>query len=105
MLAELLSLWAGLAILFRKRSHHRRLTLTFAASALVVDGFALWLCFLYAPARFDTNLVVIIRQFPDVGVFLVPVLALALIWPVPRTAWLFRKARKAAPEPVVSPPQ
>ena len=56
--------------------------------ALVLDGFALWLCFIYAPAKFDTNLAVIVRQFPDVGLTLVPVLALAIIWPVPRTLWL-----------------
>ena len=55
---------------------------------------ALWLCFAYAPARFDTHLAVIIRQFPDVGVSLVPVLGLALLWSVPRTVWLFARLRR-----------
>ncbi|BAS07701.1 hypothetical protein AHiyo4_11230 [Arthrobacter sp. Hiyo4] len=45
---------------------------------------------------------VIIRQFPDVGVSLVPVLGLAIQWPVPRTVWLLskvlRRARAAYPE-------
>lgn len=50
-------------------------------AALALDGFALWLCFIYAPAKSDTNLAVIVLQFPDVGVMLVPVLALALAQP------------------------
>ena len=44
-------------------------------------------------ARFDTQLPVILRQFPDVGVSLVPVLALAILWPVPRTVWLLLRMR------------
>ncbi|MET3951040.1 hypothetical protein [Arthrobacter sp. UYEF36] len=60
---------------------------------VALDGFALWLCLIYAPARFDTHLFVIVRQFPDVGVFLVPVLALAILWPVPRTVWLILTMR------------
>ena len=59
--------------------------LVWAAAALALDGLSLWLCLIYAPARFDTHLFVIIRQFPDVGVSLVGVLALAVLWPVPRT--------------------
>jgi CubicO group peptidase (beta-lactamase class C family) len=66
----------------------RRAPLALATAALALDGFALWLCLIYAPARFDTHLFVIVRQFPDVGVSLVPVLALAILWPVPRTVWL-----------------
>ena len=78
-----------------------------AVATLALDGFALWLCLIYAPARFDTHLFVILRQFPDVGVSLVPVLALAILWPVPRTVWLLygtsltssprRLARKPSP--------
>ncbi|MEV7607542.1 serine hydrolase domain-containing protein [Paenarthrobacter sp. NPDC089322] len=101
LLAELLSLWLTLSLLLRKRLILRKRTppskpgqqrlrqaLALAAGALALDGFALWLCFVYAPARFDTHLAVIVRQFPDVGATLVPVLALALVWPVPRTVWL-----------------
>ena len=65
------------------------------AAALALDGFALWLCLVYAPSRFDTDLAVIVRQFPDVGVSLVPVLALAVVWPVPRTVWLLSRIRAA----------
>jgi hypothetical protein len=94
--AELLSLWLVLRFLFRRPSaSNRRLApLALSTAALALDGFALWLCFAYAPARFDTHLAVIIRQFPDVGVSLVPVLALALLWPVPRTVWLLARLRR-----------
>ena len=70
-------------------------------AALALDGFALWLCLIYAPARFDTHLFVIIRQFPDVGISLLPVLALAIVWPIPRTLWLLAtpRARPQAPRP------
>ena len=102
LLAELLGLWLVLRFLVRRRyapAGHRRILLAWAAAALALDGFALWLCFSYAPARFDTHLSVIVRQFPDVGVFLVPVLALAILWPVPRTVWLLVTMRgsRAAP--------
>jgi CubicO group peptidase (beta-lactamase class C family) len=91
LLAELLSLWLSLRFLLGRRPAARRkrwAPVVWAAVALALDAFALWLCLIYAPARFDTHLLVIIRQFPDVGVFLVPVLALAVLWPVPRTVWL-----------------
>lgn len=110
LLAELLSLWLALRFLLPRRpaSAGKRWTpLAWAAAALALDGFALWLCLIYAPARFDTHLFVILRQFPDVGVSLVPVLALAILWPVPRTVWLLygtslmssprRLARKPSP--------
>ncbi len=96
LLAELLSLWLALRFLFPRRpapAGKRWATLVFAAAALALDGFVLWLCLIYAPARFDTHLFVIIRQFPDVGVWLVPVLALAILWPVPRTVWLLLRMR------------
>ena len=96
LLAELLSLWLALRFLFPRRhapAGKRWATLAFAAAALALDAFALWLCLIYAPARFDTHLFVIVRQFPDVGVFLVPVLALAILWPVPRTVWLLLRMR------------
>jgi CubicO group peptidase (beta-lactamase class C family) len=90
LLAELLSLWLSLSVLLRRRfmAGKRWAPLAWAAATLGLDAFALWLCLLYAPARFDTDLLVIIRQFPDVGVSLVPVLALAVIWSIPRTVWL-----------------
>jgi CubicO group peptidase (beta-lactamase class C family) len=93
LLAELLSLWLALSLLIRRPAavRKRRLLLTLAAGALVLDAFALWLCLIYAPARFDTHLFVIVRQFPDVGVSLVPVLALAIVLPLPRTVWLLRR--------------
>lgn len=96
LLAELLSLWLVLRFLMpRNHAAVRKpwVPLAWAAAALVLDVFALWLCLSYAPARFDTHLFVIIRQFPDVGVFLVPVLALAILWPVPRTVWLLLTMR------------
>ena len=95
LLLELLSLWLALSVLVRRpaRARRRWSPLALAVGALVLDGFALWLCFVYAPAKFDTNLAVIIRQFPDVGVSLVPVLALAIVWSVPRTVWLLVRMR------------
>jgi CubicO group peptidase (beta-lactamase class C family) len=92
LLAELMSLWLSFRVLLGRTVPVRwRSLLVLAASGLALDGFALWLCFAYAPTRFDTNLAVIVRQFPDVGVTLVPVLALAVIWSVPRTIWLLLK--------------
>ncbi|PTT61401.1 serine hydrolase domain-containing protein [Arthrobacter sp. HMWF013] len=90
LLAELLSLWLALRLVLREplAARTRRTPLAWAAAALALDAFVLWLCLVYAPARFDTHLSVIIRQFPDVGVSLVPVLALAIVWPIPRTVWL-----------------
>jgi CubicO group peptidase (beta-lactamase class C family) len=91
LLAELLSLWLALRFVLARRhapAGKPWVPLAFAAATLALDGFALWLCLIYAPARFDTHLFVIVRQFPDVGVSLVPVLALAILWPVPRTVWL-----------------
>jgi CubicO group peptidase (beta-lactamase class C family) len=95
LLAELLSLWLALSLLLRRRAAVRkRWPLgALAVGALALDGFALWLCLIYAPARFDTHLFVIVRQFPDVGISLMPVLALALLWPIPRTVWLIVKHR------------
>ena len=58
--------------------------------------FVLWLCLAYAPARFDTHLAVVVRQFPDVGIWLVPALAFAIAWPAPRTVWLLARLRAAS---------
>ncbi len=95
LVAELLSLGLALRFLLRRRVTGRkpRAPLVRAAVALALDGFALWLCFIYAPVQFDTHLFVILRQFPDVGISLVPVLLLAIIWPVPRTIWLLARLR------------
>lgn len=92
LLAELLSLWLALRFLTGPASPSRRASLALAAGTLALDGFVLWLCLVYAPARFDTHLSVIIRQFPDVGVSLVPALGLAILLPLPRTAWLLARA-------------
>ncbi|WCI09690.1 serine hydrolase [Arthrobacter sp. OVS8] len=102
LLAEVLSLWLVLRFLVPRGpapAGKRPVLLAWAAAALALDGFALWLCLVYAPARFDTSLSVIVRQFPDVGISLVPVLALAILWPVPRTVWLMlaMRASRAAP--------
>ena len=102
LLAELLSLWLALRFLLPRRhdpAGKRRAPLAWAAAALALDGFALWLCLIHAPARFDTHFFVIVRQFPDVGISLVPVLALAILWPIPRTTWLLlgMRASRAAP--------
>jgi CubicO group peptidase (beta-lactamase class C family) len=97
LVAEVVSLWVALRFLLQGRSAPgRRLApLALGTAALALDGSALWLCLAYAPARFDTHVSVIIRQFPDVGVSLVPVLGLAIIWPVPRTVWLLAELRAA----------
>jgi CubicO group peptidase (beta-lactamase class C family) len=102
LLAELLSLWLALRFLLRGPLAARRewAPWAFGAAALALDAFALWLCLIYAPARFDTHLTVIIRQFPDVGVSIVPVLALAIIWPIPRTVWLLAQMGSGPPRPV-----
>ncbi|MDQ5862574.1 MAG: serine hydrolase, partial [Actinomycetota bacterium] len=98
LLAELLSLWLALRFLLRRcaASRKRWAPLAWGVGALALDGFALWLCLVYAPARFDTHLFVIVRQFPDVGISLVPVLALAVLWPIPRTVWLLARVRAGA---------
>ncbi|UZX02151.1 beta-lactamase family protein [Arthrobacter sp. CDRTa11] len=102
LVAELLSLWLALSVLFRRRAAGRRwLPAVVAVGALALDAFALWLCFVYAPARFETDLAVIIRQFPDVGVSLVPVLALAVVLPLPRTVLLLLRTR-AGPQAEVA---
>ncbi|MET4589741.1 serine hydrolase domain-containing protein [Arthrobacter sp. 754] len=103
LLAELLSLWLALRFLLREPSAAGRLgaPLAFGAAALALDAFALWLCLIYAPARFDTHLTVIIRQFPDVGVSIVPVLALAIIWPVPRTVWMLTEMCSGPRRPAI----
>ena len=93
LLAELLSLWLALRFLLRPRSKGRRAPLVYAAAAVALDAFVLWLCLDYAPAKFDTHLFVVVRQFPDVGISLVPALALAILWPVPRTLWLLVRMR------------
>ena len=96
LLAELLSLWLALRLFLRQRDvpRRRRMPMALAAGALALDGFALWLSLAYAPARFNTDLAVIIRQFPDVGISLVPVLALAIVVPLPRTVLLlFQRGR------------
>ena len=77
LLAELLSLWLVLRFLVpRNHAPVRKpwVPLAWAAAALALDVFALWLCLIYAPARFDTHLFVIVRQFPDVVNSLVPFL-------------------------------
>ncbi|WP_461174140.1 beta-lactamase family protein [Arthrobacter sp. Z1-9] len=90
LLVELLSMWLALSVLLHGRftAGKRWAPVACAAAALALDAFALWLCLIYAPAKFDTDLLVIIRQFPDVGVSLVPVLGLATVWSIPRTVWL-----------------
>ena len=99
LLAELLSLWLSLSVLLQGRfgAGNRWAKLVLAGGTLALDAFALWLCLSYAPARFDTHLLVIIRQFPDVGVSLVPVLGLVIVWSIPRTVWLLATIRAAAP--------
>jgi hypothetical protein len=112
LLAELLSLALALTVMFRtgkfrKLATARKLAparkrwslLAYAVTALALDVFALWLCFIYAPSRFETHLAVIVRQFPDVGISLVPVLALAIIWPLPRTVLLLARVFTSGPAP------
>ena len=97
LLAELLSLWLGLRLLLDRRpGQSRRVVLAYGVAALALDAFVLWLCLAYAPARFDTHLAVVVRQFPDVGIWLVPALAFAIAWPAPRTVWLLARLRAAS---------
>ena len=99
LLAELASLGLALAVLARRRrprpagSRARpwRSLVVLAAAALALDAFLVWLSLGYAPVHFETQLAVIVRQFPDIGVTLVPALALAVLWPLPRTAWLLAR--------------
>lgn len=106
LLAELLSLRLALRFLLRKpaKAGRRWTPLAWGTAALALDLFALWLCLVYAPTRFDTHLFVIIRQFPDVGVSLVPVLALAILWPVPRTVWLLAVLRSGRQRTITGRP-
>jgi hypothetical protein len=99
LLVELMRLWLVLRVLFPKSLQKPgKLRLwTVGLGALALDAFSLWLCFIYAPAKFDTGLAVIVRQFPDVGVMLAPVLGLALIWSLPRTVWLLVWSRSSPP--------
>lgn len=99
LIAELLSLWLALRVLFPRlpRKPGKLRVFVVGLGALTLDALALWLCFIYAPAKFDTGLTVIIRQFPDVGVMLVPVLGLALLWSLPRTIWFLAVTHAALP--------
>ncbi|WP_156808962.1 serine hydrolase domain-containing protein [Arthrobacter sp. TB 23] len=108
LLAQLLSLGLTLRLLRPSRGAATRkpqILLAWAVAALALDGFTLWLCLSYAPTQFDTHLFVIIRQFPDVGISLVPVLALAILWPVPRTSWLLLANQKRRRESGVTRPR
>ena len=95
LLAEVGSFIVALAILPRRRRLPSRTGLRntwqlilLGAAALGLDAFLLWLSFTYAPTHFETHLAVIVRQFPDIGATLVPALALAALWSVPRTLWV-----------------
>ncbi|AUI53460.1 serine hydrolase [Arthrobacter crystallopoietes] len=110
LLAELASLALVLGVLIRNRTSGNRLVRTarhswrlvlWASGALALDAFLVWLAFVYAPARFETYLAVIIRQFPDVGAALVPALTLAIVCSLPRTVWLLSRLR--TPRPVALP--
>ncbi|WP_308113821.1 serine hydrolase domain-containing protein [Arthrobacter sp. ISL-30] len=110
LLAELGSFVLALTIILRTRTRRRSISpaarnqwplIIFAAAALTLDAFLLWLSVSYAPAHFETHLAVIVRQFPDIGFTLVPALALAVLWPVPRTLWLL--ARMLPKNPTAAP--
>jgi CubicO group peptidase (beta-lactamase class C family) len=95
LLAEVGSFILTLAILPRRRPLPSRAGLgnswpliLLGSAALGLDAFLMWLSLAYAPAHFETHLAVIVRQFPDIGVTLVPALALAVLWSVPRTIWV-----------------
>ncbi|NKX54260.1 serine hydrolase domain-containing protein [Arthrobacter mobilis] len=99
LLAELASLALSLVLLVRKPAAvtgRSRLLYLWAAAALALDGLLVWLCLVHAPARFAVDLAVFVRQLPDVGVTLLPALALAVLWPLPRTIWLLARARRQA---------
>lgn len=99
LLAELASLGLAVAVLARtgrprsagSRARPWRSLAVVAAAALALDAFLVWLSLGYAPVHFETQLAVIVRQFPDVGVTLVPALALAVLWPIPRTVWFIAR--------------
>jgi hypothetical protein len=95
LLAEVGSFILALAILPRRRPlpsgtglRNKWQLILLGAAALGLDAFLVWLSFNYAPTHFETHLAVIVRQFPDIGVTLVPALALAVLWSVPRTIWV-----------------
>lgn len=110
LLAELASLALALRVLIQDRTSGNKSLSTarrrwrivlWAIGALTLDAFLVWLAFVYAPARFETYLPVIIRQFPDVGAALVPALTFATLCSLPRTVWLLSRLR--TPRPVALP--
>lgn len=92
LLAELGSLAVSLAVIRRKRAAAATWRVAvLAAAALLLDVLLVWLCLVQVPAQFAVPLISIVRQIPDIGITLVPALALAIFWPVPRTVLLFRR--------------
>ncbi|WP_193312819.1 serine hydrolase domain-containing protein [Georgenia subflava] len=72
-----------------------------ALPPLVLDAVVVWLVLAYIPARFFTTPAELIRLNPDLGVLIVPGLALALVWGPLRTVLLLRIHGAGQ----VSPPQ
>ncbi|EMY35042.1 penicillin-binding protein, beta-lactamase class C [Arthrobacter crystallopoietes BAB-32] len=97
LLAELASLATSLFVLFRSRRPRRAPILLLAAAALALDVLLLWLAVAYVPAHFAVPLAVVVSHLPDVAVTLMPALALALLWSLPRTVLLLVTARRRVP--------
>ncbi|NMR31604.1 serine hydrolase domain-containing protein [Crystallibacter degradans] len=104
LFAEVASLALALRVLAQKRTGprsnaapRRGMIILWTVAAMALDAFLIWLAFVYAPARFETYLAVIIHQFPDVGATLVPALTVAIVCPLPRTAWLLSRLRRPSP--------
>jgi CubicO group peptidase (beta-lactamase class C family) len=97
LLAELASLAVSLAVIRRTRPAAATWRVAvLAAAVLLLDVLIVWLCLVQVPAQFAVPLISIVRQIPDIGITLVPALALAILWPVPRTVLLFRRRNPAA---------
>jgi CubicO group peptidase (beta-lactamase class C family) len=57
------------------------------AIALVLDAFVLVLYLVIAPDHADSTIAVLFRETPDLAVFALPTLALAILWGPIRTIW------------------
>ena len=95
LVAEIVSLAWALRTLWRRRRaaagaagpSTRRVAIGLVV-ALALDVFVAWFYVVYTPDHFEADLAVLLRSVPDAALFIVPSLALALVWGPVRTALL-----------------
>lgn len=73
-------------------SSRRRRVLIGAALAVALDVAVLWLFVVYAPSTYDVTFPVLVRSLPDLGLLIVPGVALAAVWGPIRSVLLVRTA-------------